>query len=50
MTKCDFCTMSDSKGKCFYYSKRAAESDCKKAINRMMQVYAIDKNKGKGKK
>lgn len=34
MTKCDFCTMSDPKGKCFWSSRVAAEDDCREAIKK----------------
>lgn len=27
MTKCDFCTMSDPRGKCFWSSRVAAEDE-----------------------
>lgn len=38
MTKCDFCTMSDPKGKCFWTSRVAAEDDCREAIKRMVKT------------
>lgn len=39
MNKCDFCEKYNSnKGKCFWSSQTARESDCKKAIQRMMEV------------
>ena len=31
MTKCDFCTKSDSKGNCYWSFQSARESDCRKA-------------------
>ena len=43
MTKCDFCTMSDPKGKCFWSSRMAAEDDCKKAIERMIIALAFER-------
>ena len=38
MTKCDFCTMSYSNGKCYWSSRVAAEDDCEKAIKRMVKA------------
>ena len=38
MTKCDFCTMSDPTGKCFYLSTMARKSDCEKAIKQMVKA------------
>lgn len=43
MTKCDFCTKSSPKGKCFWSSTMAREEDCKKAIKRMVE--AIERSK-----
>lgn len=37
MTKCDFCTMYHN-GKCFWTSVTTAESDCEKAIERMIKA------------
>lgn len=42
MTKCDFCTKSDGNGKCFW-STSARESDCKKAIERMVEALKVSK-------
>ena len=47
MTKCDFCTMSSPKGKCFYISQTARQGDCKKAIDKMVEAL---KKEPKGKK
>lgn len=38
MTKCDFCTKSDSKGNCFWTLQGNRESDCEKAIERMVKA------------
>ena len=38
MTKCDFCTRSSPDGKCFWSSFSARQSDCKKAIELMVEV------------
>lgn len=38
MKKCDFCTMSDPSGKCFYLSTMARKSDCEKAIKQMAKA------------
>ena len=38
MKKCDFCTMSDPSGKCFYLSTMARKSDCEKAIKQMTKA------------
>lgn len=38
MTKCDFCTKSNSEGKCYWYSQKLRENDCGKAIKAMMEV------------
>lgn len=48
MTKCDFCTKSDSKGKCSWSIQSFRENDCEKAINRMVRVFGRkDGEKGK---
>ena len=39
MTKCDFCTKSDQKGKCFYGTSLAREKDCNNAIERMIRAF-----------
>ena len=44
MNKCDFCEKSSPNGKCFWSSQTARESDCKKAIKRMMEVLKNEKN------
>lgn len=38
MTKCDFCTKSNQKGKCFWGSALARERDCELAIKRMVEA------------
>lgn len=38
MTKCDFCTKSDGKGKCSWLTQGAREYDCEKAIKRMTEA------------
>lgn len=38
MTKCDYCTKSNSDGKCYWYSQKLRENDCDKAIRLMMEV------------
>lgn len=38
MTKCDFCTKSDSKGNCYWSFQSARESDCRKAIEKMIEA------------
>lgn len=48
MNKCDFCTMSSLRGKCFWNSQVAREDDCKKAIKRMSE--ALEKEPEKKKK
>ena len=45
MTKCDFCTMSDPKGKYFWSSRTAAEDDCREAIKRMIKAFSGKKEK-----
>lgn len=47
MTKCDFCTKSDPKGKCFWSSRVAAEDDCREAIKKMVKAFS-DKEEKKG--
>ena len=43
MTKCDFCTKSDEKGRCSWSMQTLKESDCKKAIKRMVEALKNDK-------
>lgn len=38
MNKCDFCTKSDGKGKCSWFTQGAREYDCEKAIKRMTEA------------
>lgn len=45
MTKCDFCTKSDGNGKCFWCLQSARESDCEKAIKRMIEALKATDNK-----
>lgn len=49
MTKCDFCTKSDSKGKCFWDTMVGRESDCKKAINKMIEALGNNRDTKRGK-
>ena len=49
MTKCDFCTMSSPRGKCFWASRVAREDDCKKAINRMTKALGKEPEKKRKK-
>ena len=37
MTKCDFCTQYHN-NKCFWVTVTAAQSDCERAIKRMIQT------------
>lgn len=47
MNKCDFCTKSDEKGKCFWAFQIARESDCEKAIKKMTEALkGMDNKKG----
>lgn len=39
MTKCDFCTESSPKGKCFWSTLGARRSYCEKAIKRMTEAF-----------
>ena len=39
MTKCDFCTKSDSNGKCPFDLISLREPYCKQAIKRMMAAF-----------
>lgn len=48
MTKCDFCTMSDPRGKCFWSNRVAAENNCRKAIERMVEALSREKKKKRG--
>ena len=48
MTKCDFCTKSDPKGKCFFETYAAREFYCKEAINKMITAFKL-LNGGKNK-
>lgn len=43
MTKCDFCTKLLPNGKCFWTTV-AREVDCKKAIERMVEVLKNSNN------
>lgn len=45
MTKCDFCTKSDGKGKCSWLTQGAREYDCEKAIKRMIEALKATDNK-----
>lgn len=47
MTKCDFCTQSDSNGKCHWSMQGFREDDCKKAIKKMIKVLSIKYDKKK---
>jgi hypothetical protein len=38
MIKCEFCTKSNQKGKCFWSTQPAREFDCEKAIKRMTEA------------
>lgn len=49
MKKCDFCTMSIPRGKCFYSSQVAREDDCKKAIKRMTEALGKEPEKKRKK-
>ena len=48
MTKCDFCTKSDPKGKCFFGTCVAREFYCEEAINKMIKAFKL-LNGGKNK-
>ena len=45
MTKCDFCTKSDQKVKCFWGSALAREHDCKIAIDKMVKALSTKNSK-----
>lgn len=47
MNKCDFCTQSDEKGKCFWNFQSARETDCEKAIKKMTEAIKGMENKEK---
>lgn len=49
MIKCDFCTQSDSNGKCHWSMQSLREDDCKKAIKKMMNVLSVKNDKKKYK-
>lgn len=38
MTKCEFCTECDSKGKCFWETRNGRYNYCEKAIKRMVEA------------
>lgn len=38
MNKCDFCEKMKPNGKCFWDLHAARETDCKRAIKKMMKV------------
>ena len=38
MTKCDFCTCSDSKGNCIWSSWTGRHRDCEKAIEKLTKA------------
>ena len=38
MIKCNFCTMSDPNGKCYWSMQSFREIDCERAIKKMMKV------------
>ena len=45
MTKCDFCTESDGKGKCDWSLPFCRKPYCEKAIKRMVEALSNIKNK-----
>lgn len=47
MTKCDFCEMSSPKGKCHWSLQASRESDCRKAIERMVKALGDERKKKK---
>lgn len=48
MTKCDFCTKSNTQGKCYWSIQSCRENDCRKAIELMIKaLQGIGSNKKK---
>lgn len=43
MTKCDFCTESDYKGKCFWETRARRSRYCEQAIKNMVEALKIQK-------
>lgn len=44
MTKCDFCTESDSEGKCFLVSRAKRKDYCEEAIRQMVKALGNNRN------
>lgn len=47
MTKCDFCTESNEKGKCYWEYQSSKREHCEKAIDRMSKALGQDSSKKK---
>ena len=47
MTKCDFCTESDSKGNCFWTTRCGRRIHCEKAIEKMVKTFSEQKGANK---
>lgn len=45
MTKCDFCTQSDSQGKCYWNFRATREQYCEEAIKKMIEAFKNIGNK-----
>ena len=47
MTKCDFCTESNEKGKCYWEYQSSKREHCEKAIDRMSKALGQDSSSKK---
>lgn len=45
MTKCDFCTESNEKGKCYWEYQSSKREHCEKAIDRLSKALGQDSSK-----
>ena len=47
MTKCDFCTESNERGKCYWEYQSSKREHCEKAIDRMSKALGQDSSSKK---